>query len=206
VLTPVETVEPAAEPPQSHGPAAAAETVVPAAEPPEPHEPTVVAETVEPAAEPLEPHEPTVVAETVEPAAEPPEPDASPAAVEPSAPAEAAGALDVFALAPQPEPEPRGPDLTAFADDLHARHIGAKVPVRELLAGAADAGLTPDQVRAALTTLKRAGRVSYRSLDAEGAEVQFLAEPRVAAPRPRKPRTPAPGVLGLFDEPEGEEA
>ncbi|HYR10154.1 MAG TPA: hypothetical protein VEQ60_20440, partial [Longimicrobium sp.] len=109
-------------------------------------------------------------------------------------------ALDLFALAPQPEPEPRGPDLAALADDLHARHVCARVPAAELLAGSAEA--TSDQIRAALASLKRAGRVSYRSLDAEGAEVEFLAEPRVSTPRPRKPRTQAPGVLGLFDEPE----
>jgi hypothetical protein len=70
------------------------------------------------------------------------------------------------------------------------------------MAGVAGSGLTPEHVRAALASLKRTGRVSYRSLEAEGAEVEFLAEPRVSAPRPRKPRTPAPGLLGLFDEPE----
>ena len=164
--------------------------------------PTSVAEVVEHAGDaPPSRDAPAVVREVVEPAAEPPAPDPSLTPAEPSAPAGAAGALDLFALAPQPEPEPRGPDLVAFADDLHARHIGAKVPADALLAGAAD-GLTPDQVRAALASLKRAGRVSYRSLDAAGAEVEFLAEPRVSAPRPRKPRTPAPGVLGLFDDPE----
>lgn len=180
----VEMTDLAANPPPRDVLTPVAETVEPAADPPAPHAPPVVAETVDPAAELPQPHAPAVVAETVEPAAP------------------AAGALDLFALAPQPEPEPRGPDLTAFADDLHARHIGTKVPVGDLLASAADAGLAPDHVRAALASLKRAGRVSYRSLDAEGAEVEFHAEPRVSAPRPRKPRTPAPGVLGLFDEPE----
>lgn len=178
-------------------------TDAPAAEPPRPDVPASVAENVEPGAEPPAAPDASVAAsETVEPAAEPREPDASPAPVQPSAPAEAAGALELFALAPQPEPEPRGPDLAAFADDLHAQHIGAKVPVRELLAGSTEAGVSPDHVRAALASLKRAGRASYRSLDADGAEVEFLAQPRVSAPRPRKPRTPAPGVLGLFDEPE----
>jgi hypothetical protein len=192
--------EPAAEPPLPDAPAALVAPADSAADP-QPDVPSSVTETVEPAAEPTHsPDASAVAGETVEPAAKPPAPDASPAPVEPPAPAEAAGALDLFALAPQPEP--RGRDLTAFADDLHARHIGARVPVDRLLAGAADAGLTPDQVRAALAGLKRAGRVSYRSLDAEGAEVDFLAEPRVSSPRPRKPRTPAPGVLGLFDEPE----
>lgn len=152
-----------------------------------------------------------------EPAAAAPPSDAPAAAAEiiqpagpalPAAPAEPAAidapaaALDLFAPAPQSEPEPRGPDPVAFARDLHARHVGATVPVGEVLASAADVGLTPDQVRAALASLKRAGRVSYRSLDAQGAEVEFLAEPRASAPRTRKPRAPAPGVLGLFDEPE----
>ncbi|HEX2210637.1 MAG TPA: hypothetical protein VHG93_23350 [Longimicrobium sp.] len=121
---------------------------------------------------------------------------------EPAAPEPAAAVLDLFALAPEPEPEPGGPDLAAFADELHARHVGARVPVREVLAGVADSGLTPEQVRTALALLKRAGRAACRSLDADGAEVEFLAQPRVSAPRPRKPRKPAPGELGLFDEPE----
>jgi hypothetical protein len=122
---------------------------------------------------------------------------------EPIAPEEPAAVLDLFALSAEPEPVQPGPDLSALADDLHARHTGAKVLVAELLAGLVDSGLTPEQVRAALAILKRAGRATYRSLDAEGAEVEFLAKPRVAAPRPRKPRKPAPGELGLFDEPEG---
>ena len=80
--------------------------------------------------------------------------------------------------------------------------LSARVAVGELLSGVAESGLTPEQVHAALARLKRAGRAAYRSLDADGAEVEFLAEPRVAAPRAKKPRAPAPGVLGLFDEPE----
>ncbi|MBW3572686.1 MAG: hypothetical protein KY467_16445 [Gemmatimonadetes bacterium] len=144
---------------------------------------------------------PRAPASLTEPA-EPPPTDASPAPEEPRAAEDATAVLDLFALPAEPEPEPRGPDLAAFANDLHARHLGARVPVRDLLAGVADSGLAPEQVRAALASLKRAGRVSYRSLDAEGAEVEFLAQPRVAAPRPRRPRKPASGELGLFDEPE----
>ena len=191
-----------AAPAKPEAPAAAepaAPVADPSAEPPPPVAPAAVAETVQPAAEPPPPDTPAAVAET---ASETPPSDASPTPAEPSASGEPAAALDLFALAPQPEPEPRGPGLTAFADALHARHIGARVPVGEVMAGVADAALTPEHVRAALASLKRAGRVSYRSLNAEGAEVEFLAEPRVSAPRPRKPRTPAPGVLGLFDEPE----
>lgn len=139
-------------------------------------------------------------------AAAPPSSVAPPAPEEPPSQAaadEPAAVLDLFALdAPAPEPEPRGPDLAAFGDELYARHAGTRVPVRELLASVAESGLAPDQVRAALASLKRAARVSYRSLDAEGAEVEFLAEPRVTAPRPRKPRKSAPDLLGLFDEPE----
>lgn len=181
--------EPIAEPPPSDAPGALVDLADLAVDPPPP-------DVLTPAVEaPPSRDAPAVAVESIEPAAEPAAPDASPSPTEP------ASALDLFVLAPQPEPEPRGPDLTAFADDLHARHIGAKVPVGEVLAGV-DSGLTPDQVRAALVSLKRAGRISYRSLDAEGAEVEFLAEPRVSAPRPRKPRAPAPGVLGLFDDPE----
>lgn len=130
-----------------------------------------------------------------------------PARAEPAPPPEPAAVLDLFGLAPEPEPEPRGPDLQPVADELHAKHIGTRVSVREVMGGLADSGLTPEQVHAALALLKRAGRATYRSLEADGAEVEFLAEPRVpapraAAPRPKKPRATAPDVLGLFDEPE----
>ena len=113
-------------------------------------------------------------------------------------------ALDLFPVAPPaPTPKPRGPDLRVVADDLHARHRGALVPYPQLLAGLADSGLTPEQVREALAILKRAGRAAYRSLDAADAEVDFLLEPAAPAPpRKRKPRKAAPGELGLFDAPD----
>jgi hypothetical protein len=118
--------------------------------------------------------------------------------------------LDLFALADTPaasaEPElPRGPDLRAVANDLHARHAGRRVPYRELLGDLADAGLAPEQVRTALGLLKRDRRAAYRALDADGAEIDFLPEPAAPppppAPRAKKPRKPVPGVLGLFDDP-----
>ena len=122
---------------------------------------------------------------------------------------EEAPALDLFALpaAPAPEVAPRGPDLRAAADELHARHVGQQVPVRELLAGMADTGLSPEQVRAVLALLKRAGRAAFRSLDAEDAEVDFLLPPSAApaappAARKKKPRPSDPALLGLFDDPE----
>lgn len=187
----------------------------PAVAPTAPDEPPAVDEPPPPVA----PEEPVSRSEPGEPPAidAPPPPDAPEEPLEivaPTAPEEPvsqaaidepAAVLDLFALdAPafEPEPEPRGPDLAAFGDDLYARHAGTRMLVRELLASVAESGLAPEQVRAALASLKRAGRASYRSLDAEGAEVEFLAEPRVAAPRPRKPRKSAPDVLGLFDEPE----
>lgn len=122
-----------------------------------------------------------------------PEPDEPPPAV-----------LDLFPVPPPPaEPKPRGPDPRAVADDLHARNRGALVLYPTLLASLADSGLTPEQVREALAILKRAGRAAYRSLDAPGAEIDFLLEPAPPAPpRKRKARTPTPGELGLFDAPE----
>jgi hypothetical protein len=163
---------------------------------------TASARSTEPAtSEPPTPAQPVVSAEPIAP----PVPAAAtkpPAGKEPPAALEPAPALDLFGLTPEPEPEARGPDLQAVADALYARHAGTRVAVGELLSGVADSGLTPEQVHAALALLKRAGRAAYRSLDADGAEVEFLAEPRVAAPRAKKPRAPAPGVLGLFDEPE----
>jgi hypothetical protein len=198
----------AATPSRAEAPAVTPADVVEAPfEEPQPRDaPPVEEPAVEPAAsasgEAVEPSTPAESSAIEAPAAEPPPRDPSPAPPEPSAVDTPAASLDLFALAPQPEPEPRGPDLAALADVLHARHIGTRVPAAELLAGSAEFGLSSEQVRAALASLKRAGRVSYRSLDAEGAEVEFLAVPRVSAPRPRKPRTQDPGVLGLFDEPE----
>ncbi len=111
-------------------------------------------------------------------------------------------ALDLFPVTP-PAPKPRARDLRAVADDLHARHRGSLVAYPDLLATLADSGLTPEQVREALSILKRAGRAAYRSLDATDAEVDFLLEPAAPAPpRKRKPRKAAPGELGLFDTPE----
>jgi hypothetical protein len=130
------------------------------------------------------------------PAADP-EPEPEPEVVE------APIALDLFPAPPLPvEPKPRGPDLRAVADDLHARHRGSLVPYPDLLATLADSGLTPEQVREALSILKRAGRAAYRSLDAADAEIDFLLEPAAPAPpRKRKPRKAASDELGLFDFP-----
>ncbi len=144
------------------------------------------------------------------PAASPPPRPVPPRAPEPAAP-EPPSLLDLFGLEPAPfEIEAsRGPDLRGVADDLYAQHAGRRVPFRELLVDLADAGLAPEQVRTALGFLKRDRRATYRSLDADGAEVEFLAEPAAPppppAPKPRKARKPVPGVLGLFDEPEPEE-
>jgi hypothetical protein len=196
---------PLAEPPPPDAPPTpeepAAEPAIAASDEPDAELPTP-AESSDAEAPAAEPPTPAESSDAEAPAAEPPTRDPSPSPPEPSLVGPPSAALDLFALASQPEPEPRGPDLAALADDLHARHLGARVPAAELLAGSAEFGLSSEQVRAALASLKRAGRVSYRSLDAEGAEVEFLAAPRVSAPRPRKPRTQDPGVLGLFDEPE----
>jgi hypothetical protein len=117
---------------------------------------------------------------------------------------EAPIALDLFPVPPSPvEPKPRGPDLRAVADELHARHRGSLVTYPDLLATLADSGLTPEQVREALSILKREGRAAYRSLDAADAEIDFLLEPAAPAPpRKRKPRKAALGELGLFDAPD----
>ncbi|HEY7770216.1 hypothetical protein [Longimicrobium sp.] len=131
------------------------------------------------------------------PAADP-EPEPEPEVVEPPI------ALDLFPVPPPPvEPKPRGPDLRAVADDLHARHCGSLVTYPDLLATLSDSGLTPEQVQEALAILKRAGRAAYRSLDAADAEIDFLLEPAAPPPpRKKKPRKAAPGELGLFDLPD----
>lgn len=117
---------------------------------------------------------------------------------------EAPVALDLFPVPPPPvEPKPRGPDLRAVADDLHGRHRGSLVAYPGLLATLAESGLTPEQVREALSILKREGRAAYRSLDAADAEIDFLLEPAAPAPpRKRKPRKAVAGELGLFDLPD----
>ena len=208
--------KPAASSPAAPAPPAAPEPVAPAdsIEPPAEHvaptEPTETpTEPVAPAestAAPMESIEAATESTEASEAAAPPKPPArvkSRARAEPAAPEEPPAVLDLFGLAPESEPAPRGPDLQGVADALHAKHVGARLGVGEVLGGMADSGLTPEQVHAALALLKRAGRAAYRSLDAEGAEVEFLAEPRVAAPRAKKPRAQAPDLLGLFDEPEG---
>jgi hypothetical protein len=149
------------------------------------------------------------VASTPPAANSPPRP-IPPRAPEPAAPEEPPSLLDLFGLEPAPfeVSTPRGPDLRGVADDLYAQHAGRRVPFRELLVDLADAGLAPEQVRMALGILKRDRRAAYRSLDADGAEVEFVTEPAAPppppAPKPRKARKPVPGVLGLFDEPEPE--
>jgi hypothetical protein len=186
-------------------PPASAAAVVPAAPP----EPTTA--PVEPSSTPEEPAPVEPPATPVAPAPTSTKPRATPkprttpkppAPTDTPAPAEPAAALDLFGFGAESDAEPRGPDLQAVADELHAKHIGVRIAVRDVLGGLVDSGLTPEEVHGALALLKRAGRAAYSSLDADGAEVEFLAEPRVAATRAKKPRAPAPGVLGLFDEPE----
>ena len=120
-------------------------------------------------------------------------------------PVDAPPLLDLFAPEPVAAAElPRGLDLRTIAEDLHARYAGRRVAFRALLVDLADAGLAPEQVRTALGLLKRDRRAAYRSLDADGAEVDFFTEPAPpppsAGPKPRKAPRPIPGVLGLFDE------
>jgi hypothetical protein len=138
-------------------------------------------------------------ADPLPPAITPAEPEPEPEEIDDQPPA-----LDLFPVPPPPvEPKPRGPDLRAVADDLHTRHRGSLVTYPALLATLADSGLTPEQVREALSILKREGRAAYRSLDAADAEIDFLLEPAAPAPpRKRKPRKAAPGELGLFDLPD----
>jgi hypothetical protein len=179
-------------------PAPAAAPSPPASAPAEPA-PDLPAPAPSPAPPPVDEASPPPAAFRVPP----------PLAPEPPALDARAPLLDLFALADTPaapaEPEPpRGHDPRAVADGLYARHAGRRVPYRELLAELADAGLAPEQVRTALGLLKRDRRAAYRSLDADGAEVEFLAEPAAPPPAPkaRKPRKPVPGLLGLFDDPE----
>jgi three-Cys-motif partner protein len=192
-----------AEPPIAESEAPAAE---PAASEPPASEPAAAESTAgPPAADPL-----ASEAAASEPAAAKPKPRAPKRAAAPAAsaveappqatPDEPAAVLDLFALSSEPEPARRGPDPGVLADQLHARHVGTRVPVPELLSAGGDGDVAPEQVRAALAVLKRTGRAAYGFLEAD-AEVEFL-EPRVSAPRPRKTRTPSPDLLGLFDEPE----
>lgn len=123
---------------------------------------------------------------------------------EPEPEPELPATLDLFPLPPPPvEPKPRGPDPAAIAETLHTRHRGTLVSYGDLLAGLADAALTPEQVRSALLLLKRGGRVVYRSLDAADAELDFLLEPTLApVPRRRAPRRPPSDAPSLFDPPD----
>jgi hypothetical protein len=109
--------------------------------------------------------------------------------------------LDLFGGAePAPEP-PRRPDPAAAAELLAERHRGATLPLRDVLAGLIDSDLMPDEVRAALGVLKKAGRAVYRSLSHPDAVVIFPEEPVVRAPRrPRRAAPPGPDDLFGADE------
>lgn len=221
---------PPANAPHAESSAAAAASAHPSdtpagdADPPPPGAPTAEADPSPASVRPAEADPPSIstapasdsASSSMQPGAGPPPAASSPPrqrsapAPAPAAPEEPPALLDLFGLEPAPfEVEmPRGPDLRGVADDLYAEHAGRRVSYRELLGGLADAGLAPEQVRTALGFLKRDRRAAYRSLDADGAEVEFIAEPAAPppppAPKPRKPRKAVPGVLGLFDEPEPE--
>lgn len=129
----------------------------------------------------------------------PPAPDPAPEAPARSA---ADAPLDLFPLPPAPAPDavPRLPDPAAVAERLHGEHRGSTVPLASLVASLAESGLAPEDLRAALGLLKRAGRAAYGTLDDEGAEVGFLADP--APPPSRARRTPRrPAAPDLFDPP-----
>ena len=108
--------------------------------------------------------------------------------------------LDLFGGAPDPAPEAaRRPDPAAAAELLAERHLGQTLPLRDVLAGLVDSDLTPDEVRAALGVLKKAGRAVYRSLAHADAVVIFPEEPVIPAPRQRRRAAP-PGAGDLFGE------
>jgi hypothetical protein len=137
----------------------------------------------------------------------PPRPTLSPIASEAEPAAEPAtdAPLDLFPIAPpppEPEPDARAPDPRAVADLLHARHRGTVVPLDDLAASLAESGLSSEDLHAALRLLKRSGRAAFRTLDAEGAEVDFLADPAPVTTRARRPRRAAPPEPDLFDPPE----
>ena len=137
----------------------------------------------------------------------PPRPTLPPIAIsaEPAAEPAPDAPLDLFPLAPpppEPESDAHAPDLRAVADLLHARHRGTLASLAELAASLAESGLSSEDLHGALRLLKRSGRAAYRTLDAEGAEIDFLVDPAPSATRPRRPRRAAPPEPDLFDPPD----
>jgi three-Cys-motif partner protein len=153
-----------------------------------------------------------------------PEPPAAPkAATEPSTvatpprarnpvtpPAPVAEALDLFPMdLPQQEIlSLHRPDATALASTIHDRFRGQRVAWEDVLRAFSATDSTPEELKKALALLRRGGRAVYKTLKANGDEIDFPAQPAgepgaKAKPRARKKPEDA-GLFGIESEEETE--
>jgi hypothetical protein len=124
-------------------------------------------------------------------------------------PAPVAEVLDLFGEQPGPDDMAiiAPPDPSVLAAALEARFGGSTVAWRDILRAFAAADTTPNELRAALAHLRRAGRATYRSLKADADAVTFPTEP-IVREKPRRERkrksTDDGGFFGADEGGEGE--
>lgn len=98
----------------------------------------------------------------------------------------------------------RAVDAAAVAESLAARFAGRRAPFREVLRELADTDLGADDVRRAMSLLKRSGRAVFRSLADDDAEVAFPETPVPPAAAARRRRAGRGGEGSLFGDDGGE--
>jgi hypothetical protein len=118
-----------------------------------------------------------------------------------------AEALDLFPIEP-PEQEildRHRPDAAAIAATLEDRFRGRTVAWQDVLRAFAATDITPDELKKALSLLRRGGRATYRSLKRNEDEIDFPAEPARPPPKAAKPRRRGTvtdgGLFGDEEEP-----
>lgn len=121
---------------------------------------------------------------------------------------ESTGALDLFATkptkaagetrgaaVPRPLAADRLVDVAAVAHHLALRFAGRTIPLRDIFISMLATDLFPDDVRRALTQLKRDRRATYRALNRTDEQVEFADGPRMLRPMPH---LPAPALFAAI--------
>jgi hypothetical protein len=135
--------------------------------------------------------------------------EAAEAAPRVAPPAADAAVLELFAAEEMGAAPPAAAELpvdaAALAETIVARHRGGTVPYAAVLRAFAPTDATADDVRRAMSLLKRQGRARFRSLADDTAEVEFPVEavpPLRRAPLARPLPIAADTAAGpLFDAP-----
>jgi hypothetical protein len=110
--------------------------------------------------------------------------------------------LDLFGEQPKSDDEPfflPRTDPAELAASLEARFAGSTVAWRDILRAFAATDVTPAELKAALTHLRRGGRASYKAVKGDDDRIDFPTEPiiREKPKRERKPKA-ADDDVGLF--------